>query len=146
MLKILIAPFDYTQNLKDLKTAIEGYQTKNSESRGAVKTLLTAVQTGQTQVKEEAERIKNTFISGGGQKQGVWGEMVLNNILTNNLGFKEGREFLTQESYSTDEGNLQPDVIINFPDGKSVIVDSKVSLTAWDEYANSSDQTVKDYS
>ena len=135
---------DYTQNLKDLKTAIEGYQTKNSEDRGAVKTLLTAVQTGQTQVKEEAERIKNTFISGGGQKQGVWGEMVLNNILTNNLGFKEGREFLTQESYSTDEGNLQPDVIINFPDGKSVIVDSKVSLTAWDEYANSSDQTVKE--
>lgn len=135
---------DYTQNLKDLKTAIEGYQTKNSEDRGAVKTLLTAVQTGQTQVKEEAERIKNTFISGGGQKQGVWGEMVLNNILTNNLGFKEGREFLTQESYSTDEGNLQPDVIINFPDGKSVIVDSKVSLTAWDEYANSSDQNVKE--
>ena len=87
---------DYTQNLKDLKTAIEGYQTKNSEDRGAVKTLLT-VQTGQTQVKEEAERIKNTFISGGGQKQGVWGEMVLNNILTNNLGFKEGREFLTQK-------------------------------------------------
>ena len=65
---------DYTQNLKDLKTAIEGYQTKNSEDRGAVKTLLTAVQTGQTQVKEEAERIKNTFISGGGQKQGVWGK------------------------------------------------------------------------
>ena len=135
---------DYAQNLKDLKTAIEGYQTTNSEDRGAVKTLLGEVQTGQAAVKEEAERIANTFISGGGQKQGAWGQMVLNNILTNNLGFREGHEYLTQENYHTDEGNLQPDVIINYPDGKCMIVDSKVSLTAFDEYANSSDEKIKE--
>jgi len=135
---------DYAKNLKDLEKKIEQYQTTNSEDRGAVQTLLNAVNTGQTKVVEEAEKIANTFISGGGQKQGVWGEMVLNNILTNNLGFKEGREFVTQDTYSTDEGNLQPDVIINFPDGRSVIVDAKVSLTAWDEYANSSDETIKE--
>ena len=135
---------DYAKNLKELEKKIEEYQTTNSEDRGAVQTLLTAVNTGQTKVVEEAEKIANTFISGGGQRQGVWGEMVLNNILTNNLGFKEGREFVTQENYSTDEGNLQPDVIINFPDGRSVIVDAKVSLTAWDEYANSSDEAIKE--
>mgnify|MGYP001369921062 FL=1 len=134
----------YAQNLKDLKTVIEGYQTTNSEDRGAVQTLLASVQTGQAAVKEEAERIANTFISGGGQKQGAWGQMVLNNILTNNLGFREGHEYLTQESYNTEEGNLQPDVIINYPDGKCMIVDSKVSLTAFDEYANSSDERTKE--
>ena len=134
----------YAQNLNDLKKVIEGYQTTNSEDRGAVKTLLTSVQTGQAAVKEEAERIANTFISGGGQKQGAWGQMVLNNILTNNLGFREGQEYLTQESYNTEEGNLQPDVIINYPDGKCMIVDSKVSLTAFDEYANSSDERTKE--
>ena len=134
----------YAQNLKDLKTVIEGYQTTNSEDRGAVQTLLASVQTGQAAVKEEAERIANTFISGGGQKQGAWGQMVLNNILTNNLGFREGQEYLTQESYNTEEGNLQPDVIINYPDGKCMIVDSKVSLTAFDEYANSSDERIKE--
>ena len=134
----------YAQNLKDLKTVIEGYQTTNSEDRGAVQTLLTSVQTGQAAVKDEAERIANTFISGGGQKQGAWGQMVLNNILTNNLGFREGHEYLTQESYNTEEGNLQPDVIINYPDGKCMIVDSKVSLTAFDEYANSSDERTKE--
>lgn len=134
----------YAQDLKNLKKVIEGYQTTNSEDRGAVQTLLTSVQTGQAAVKEEAERIANTFISGGGQKQGAWGQMVLNNILTNNLGFREGQEYLTQESYNTEEGNLQPDVIINYPDGKCMIVDSKVSLTAFDEYANSSDERTKE--
>ena len=134
----------YAQDLKNLKKVIEGYQTTNSEDRGAVQTLLTSVQTGQAAVKEEAERIANTFISGGGQKQGAWGQMVLNNILTNNLGFREGHEYLTQESYNTEEGNLQPDVIINYPDGKCMIVDSKVSLTAFDEYANSSDERTKE--
>ena len=134
----------YAQDLKNLKKVIEGYQTTNSEDRGAVQTLLTSVQTGQAAVKEEAERIANTFISGGGQKQGAWGQMVLNNILTNNLGFREGHEYLTQESYNTEEGNLQPDVIINYPDGKCMIVDSKVSLTAFDEYSNSSDERTKE--
>ena len=70
----------YSKNLKDLKEAIEGYEDTNSEDRGAVKTLLEAVKTGNKEVKEEAEKIANTFISGGGQKQGVWGEIVLNNI------------------------------------------------------------------
>ena len=70
-----------------------------------MQTLLTAVSTGQTKVVEEAERIANTFISGGGQRQGVWGEMVLNNILTNSLGFREGSEFETQKGFSTEEGN-----------------------------------------
>ena len=134
----------YSQNLQELKGAIEGYEKTNSEDRGAVKTLLEAVQTGNKEVKEEAEKIANTFISGGGQKQGVWGEIVLNNILTNNLGFREGHEFVTQKNYNTDEGNLQPDVIINYPDGKCMIVDSKVSLTAWDEYANSTDERIKE--
>ena len=135
---------EYSQNLKDLKKVIEGYQTTNSEDRGAVQTLLTTVQTEVAGVKDESQRIANTFISGGGQKQGAWGQMVLNNILTNNLGFREGHEYLTQESYNTEEGNLQPDVIINYPDGKCMIVDSKVSLTAFDEYANSSDERTKE--
>ena len=135
---------EYSQNLKDLKKVIEGYQTTNSEDRGAVQTLLTTVQSEVAGVKDESQRIANTFISGGGQKQGAWGQMVLNNILTNNLGFREGHEYLTQESYNTEEGNLQPDVIINYPDGKCMIVDSKVSLTAFDEYANSSDERTKE--
>ena len=53
---------DYAQNLKDLKEKIEAYEKTNSEDRGAVQTLLNAVNTGQTKVVEEAERIANTFI------------------------------------------------------------------------------------
>ena len=66
---------DYTKNLKDLKVAIDGFQKTNSEDRGAVQTLLKSVQTGQAEVKEEAERIANTFISGGTHRLRFWREM-----------------------------------------------------------------------
>ena len=80
---------NFAQDIKDLKKLIEENEETTSEDRGNIKALLTAVNTGQTQVVAEAEKIANTFISGGGQKQGAWGELVLNNILTNNLGFRE---------------------------------------------------------
>ena len=127
-----------------IQTLLGNMKTEEDQRTGSINTALTDIKTASQEISLRSQEIKNTLISGPGQKQGAWGQMVLNNILTNNLGFREGHEYLTQENYHTDEGNLQPDVIINYPDGKCMIVDSKVSLTAFDEYANSSDERIKE--
>ena len=81
-----------------------------------------------------AEDIKKTLVTGGSQNQGSWGELVLTRILTDNLSFTEGEEFEVHKSFNEEDGRKIPDIIIHFPDGRDVVVDSKVSLKAWDEY------------
>ena len=75
--------------------------------------------------------------------QGNWGELVLERVLEKS-GLEKGREYEVQQSFVTEEGNrLFPDVVINLPDGKKMIVDSKVTLTAYERYINAEDETEK---
>ena len=63
--------------------------------------------------------------------------------MTKSLQFRQGEEFETK-GFSTEEGNKIPDVIVHYPDGRDILVDSKVSLTAWDEYVNATDSLTKE--
>ena len=75
--------------------------------------------------------------------QGNWGELVLERVLEKS-GLEKGREYEVQQSFVTEEDNrLFPDVVINLPDGKKMIVDSKVTLTAYERYINAEDETEK---
>ena len=88
-------------------------------------------------------RIENTLIRGGAQQQGPWGEFVLKNIL-DSVGLREGEEYETQKAFRDSEGNLQkPDVIVHMPGKRDIIIDSKVSLSAWHDYSNTKDETAK---
>ena len=133
---------DYSTNLQTLTDKIQEFQDENAEERGAIKEKLEATKAGSDEVVKAAEAIRRTLVSGGGQQQGAWGELVLNHILTKSLQFRQGEEFETK-GFSTEEGNKIPDVIVHYPDGRDILVDSKVSLTAWDEYVNATDELIK---
>ncbi len=83
-------------------------------------------------------------LKGDSKMQGNWGELVLERVLEKS-GLEKGREYEVQQSFITDEGNrVFPDVVINLPDGKKMIVDSKVTLTAYERYINEEDDDAKE--
>ena len=83
------------------------------------------------ETKELAEALR-----GGSQNQGAWGEMILDTILERS-GLREGEHYDAQHSFTTEEGGrVRPDVVVNLPGGKKVVVDAKVSLTAFDAMVN----------
>jgi DNA recombination protein RmuC len=82
-------------------------------------------------------------LKGDSKMQGNWGELILERVLEKS-GLEKDREYFVQQSHTTDEGNrVYPDVVIQLPDGKKMIVDSKVALTAYERYVNEEDDLQK---
>ena len=82
-------------------------------------------------------------LKGDSKMQGNWGELVLERVLEKS-GLEKGREYEVQQSFTNSEGNrVFPDVVINLPDGKKMIVDSKVSLAAYEKWINEESELLK---
>jgi DNA recombination protein RmuC len=82
-------------------------------------------------------------LKGDSKMQGNWGELILERVLEKS-GLEKDREYFVQQSHTNAEGNrVFPDVVINLPDGKKMIVDSKVSLTAYEKFINEEDDNLK---
>ncbi|WP_445457344.1 DNA recombination protein RmuC [Flavobacterium sp. HNIBRBA15423] len=82
-------------------------------------------------------------LKGDSKMQGNWGELVLERVLEKS-GLEKGREYEVQQSFTSETGTrILPDVIINLPDGKKMVVDSKVSLTAYERFVNEEDDILK---
>lgn len=82
-------------------------------------------------------------LKGDSKMQGNWGELVLERVLEKS-GLEKDREYFTQQIATTSTGQrFQPDVVIALPDGKKIIVDSKVTLTAYERYVNENEEEIK---
>jgi DNA recombination protein RmuC len=127
-----------SENIDNFKKKVEETYDKESKERFSlgdrVKELLELNQ----KISKEATDLTKA-LKGDSKKQGNWGEVILERILEKS-GLEKGREYSTQESYRDDHGNiLRPDVVLTYPDDRKVVIDSKVSLVAYERYASSDD-------
>ena len=119
------------------------FDEKENNDLDSLKTNILSIQQSLQNFNLAQDRIENTLIRGGAQQQGMWGDFVLKNIL-DSVGLREGKEYETQKAYKDSDGNLQkPDVIVHMPGKRDIIIDSKVSLSAWHDYSNTKDQNAK---
>jgi DNA recombination protein RmuC len=117
---------------------VHSSDTKNrSELMGQVKALMHL----NTQIREEATNLTQA-LRGDTKQQGAWGEFILEKVLESS-GLVKGQEYETQVFVRDEEGSFKPDVVVNLPDDKCIIIDSKVSLKAFDLYVNEQDRALQ---
>jgi DNA recombination protein RmuC len=126
------------ERIKDFEDKVQKvYDTEAAERntlKGEIKQLMFLNQ----QMHTEAQNLTRA-LKGDNKSQGNWGEFILESILEKS-GLVKGREYQTQESITNEEGRrLQPDVVIYLPDNKNLIIDSKVSLVAFEKAVNAED-------
>ncbi|WP_299317737.1 DNA recombination protein RmuC [uncultured Maribacter sp.] len=118
---------------------VEESQKENISIHSALKEQLLNLQTQNIKITQEAENLTKA-LKGDSKMQGNWGELVLERVLEKS-GLEKDREYTVQQSFTREDGSrVLPDVIINLPDGKKMVVDSKVSLTDYERYVNAEDE------
>ena len=145
------------QNVANLDALLKPLQTKLTEFKEQVNTSYGNEARERFALKSEIERLANLnlrmsdetrsltqALKGDSKVQGNWGELVLESILESS-GLRKGEEYLVQDSHTqTDGSRLQPDVVVKLPEGRSLVVDSKVSITAYSRHAEATDPTVSE--
>jgi DNA recombination protein RmuC len=145
------------QNVASLDALLKPLQTKLSEFKEQVNTSYGNEARERFALKNEIERLANLnlrmsdetrsltqALKGDSKVQGNWGELVLESILESS-GLRKGEEYLVQDSHTQIDGSrLQPDVVVKLPEGRSLVVDSKVSITAYSRHAEATDPTISE--
>ena len=132
-LKNILSPLQDKIQLFEKK--VEDTHKESIDYHAALRQQILGLREMNEQMSKETLNLTKA-LKGDSKMQGNWGELILERVLEKS-GLEKGREYEVQQSFVTEEGNrVFPDVVINLPDGKKMVVDSKVTLTAYERYIN----------
>jgi DNA recombination protein RmuC len=140
-LESILHPFN--QQLVSFKQDINEIYLSDTRERVSLKKEIVQLRDLNQQISQEAINLTKA-LKGDTKQQGNWGELVLERVLEQ-CGLRRGHEYETQGGFRDHDNNLmKPDVIIHLPEGKDIIVDSKVSLISWEKCINSEKESEKE--
>ena len=135
-LDTLLNPF--RDQLQDFRKRVEDVYTTETRDRQALRSEIKSLQDLNRQITEEAANLTRA-LKGDKRIQGNWGELILERVLEKS-GLRKGMEYDTQGSYRDADGQLlRPDVVVHLPDRRNLIIDSKVSLLAYQQWVTEDD-------
>jgi DNA recombination protein RmuC len=127
------------ENIKTFKQEFETRYTKESEERISLREQIRHMMDLNNTLSTQANNLTNA-LRGQVKQQGNWGEMILESIL-DHAGLQKGMHYFVQEKNIGEEGQtLLPDVVVRYPDGRNMVIDSKVSLLHYEQYCSACDE------
>ncbi|WP_299061237.1 DNA recombination protein RmuC [uncultured Polaribacter sp.] len=139
-LKIILNPLQ--EKIKGFEDKVDKTHKESIDYHAALRQQILGLRELNQQMSKETLNLTKA-LKGDNKMQGNWGELVLERVLEKS-GLEKDREYFVQQSFTNDDGKrVLPDVVIHLPDNKKMIVDSKVSLTAYEQFVNEEDETLK---
>lgn len=136
-LDLILTPL--RDRIKDFERKVDEKYDNEQKERASLKGEIKTLHELNKQISQEAHNL-TTALKGDSKKQGNWGELILERVLENS-GLIKGAEYFTQQTTYNETGDrLFPDVVIQLPDDKQIIIDSKVSLVAYERFVNADDE------